>query len=291
MFDVLTAKKIWNDGADLQNWLIPDNAPPVACRNICSGGGKGGGTTTQQSTTTIPPEVLARYNAVNASAEQAASQPFTPYTGEFVAPVNSTQQGGVNTITNAAGTADPYYSAASGNLNTGLAAAQPYYGTATGQVASGLAGGTAGNYAAAGALGTALAGSQPYNASAGQSYSSAYSGAQPYNMGATGLALAGTQAVDPGALNIGQYMSPYTQSVINSTLALNDQQQAQQVEVRRAARLAVAGAQQLVFAADGAQPADGPPLGVRRFAGGPVQTEPRDGDRRLDAAARALSAG
>jgi len=224
-------KTIWNDGLPLENWLIPDDAPAVACRNICFGGSKGGGgggTTTQQSTTTIPPEVLARYNAVNARAETAAGAPFTPYGGEFVSPVNATQQGGIGNITGAAGTATPYYGAATNALNNGLAGAQPYFGTATGQVASGLAGGTAGNASATGALNSGLAGTQPYNASAGQNYAGAYAGAQPYNGAATGLALAGTQAVDPGALNIGQYMSPYTQSVINSTLGYTDQQQAQQ---------------------------------------------------------------
>lgn len=192
------------------------------------GGSKGGGTTTQSSTTTIPPEVLARYNAVNARAEAAASQPFTPYTGEFVAPVNQTQQGGIDTISGAAGSYQPYFNAATYNLNNGLAAAQPYYGLAGTQVASGYAGGTAGNSAATSALTGGLGAAQIGNMMAEENFKTAYNGAQPYNAGATGLALAGTQAVDPGALNIGQYMSPYTQSVINSTLALNDQKQAQE---------------------------------------------------------------
>ena len=48
------------------------------------GGGKGGSSST---TVSIPPEVLARYNAVNARAEDLANNtPYTPYTGEFVAP-------------------------------------------------------------------------------------------------------------------------------------------------------------------------------------------------------------
>jgi molybdenum-dependent DNA-binding transcriptional regulator ModE len=38
------------------------------------GGGGKGGTTTQ--TVQIPPEVMARYNAVNARAEDVAKQPF-----------------------------------------------------------------------------------------------------------------------------------------------------------------------------------------------------------------------
>ena len=191
------------------------------------GGSKGGGTTTQSSTTSIPPEVLARYNSVNAQAQAAAAQPFTPYTGEFVAPVNQTQQGGINNITNSNGTYQPYFDAATSNLNGGLAGSQPYYSTATGQVASGLAAGTAGNANATSSLTGGLGGADIYNTMAGGNYQTAYNGAQPYNGAATGLALAGTQAVNPGALNIGQYMSPYTQSVINSTLGYTDQKQAQ----------------------------------------------------------------
>ena len=191
------------------------------------GGSKGGGTTTQSSTTSIPPEVLARYNSVNAQAQAAAAQPFTPYGGEFVAPVNQTQQGGINNITNSNGTYQPYFDAATSNLNGGLAGSQPYYSTATGQVASGLAAGTAGNANATSSLTGGLGGADIYNTMAGGNYQTAYNGAQPYNGAATGLALAGTQAVNPGALNIGQYMSPYTQSVINSTLGYTDQKQAQ----------------------------------------------------------------
>lgn len=77
-------------------------------------GGKSG-TTTQQ--VTIPPEVMARYNAVNARAEDVAKQPFQQYgtTAEsFVAPLTPTQQAGIVNTNMAAGMAQPFYGAATG---------------------------------------------------------------------------------------------------------------------------------------------------------------------------------
>ena len=212
------------------------------------GGGKGGGGTTyNQQSTQIPPEVLARYNAVNAQAETAAQQPFQPYGGEFVAPVNQTQQGGIQNITNAAGTADPYFGAATGALNTGLGAAQPYYGTATGQVADAAASGAALNSQALGTLNSGLGAAQPFNAAAGNAYGGAYAGAQPYQAGATGLALAGTQAVDPNQLNINGFMSPYNDAVVQSTLGLVDQQQGRDLRSQRDQQIMSGG-----FGGDGA---------------------------------------
>lgn len=79
------------------------------------GGGGKGGTTTQS--VSIPPEVLARYNAVNARAEGVAARPFQQYgtTAEaFVAPLTSTQQAGIAGTNVAAGMAQPFYGAATG---------------------------------------------------------------------------------------------------------------------------------------------------------------------------------
>jgi hypothetical protein len=84
-------------------------------------GGKTG-TTTQQSSVSIPPEVLARYNSVNARAERTAEQPFTPYSGEFVAPLTGTQQAGISNINQAQGMATPYYNNAGQAMNTGYQA-------------------------------------------------------------------------------------------------------------------------------------------------------------------------
>jgi len=76
------------------------------------GGGGKGGTTTQ--TVSIPPEVLARYNAVNARAEGIADRPFQSYgtTPEaFVAPLTPTQQAGIAQTNMASGLAQPFYGA------------------------------------------------------------------------------------------------------------------------------------------------------------------------------------
>jgi Chaperone of endosialidase len=186
-------------------WHIHNS--PLAAQGARFGGGKGGGggTTYQQQTTTIPPDVLARYNSVNAQAQQAAQQPFQTYTGQFVAPINPVQQqaiGNIGDISNAYG---------------------PYYGGAT---ASTLAG------AAAGA---------PYFGAAGQNIAQAQAGAAPYQQLATQFGLAGTQAVNPQALQTGQYMSPYIQSVVNPTMASLYQQQQQQ-QSQLAGNLALQGA-------------------------------------------------
>ena len=74
--------------------------------------GGGGKSQTSTQSVTIPPEVLARYNAVNAKAEQTAQQPFQEYGGEFVAPLTPTQQAGIANTNTAANQAQPYYGAA-----------------------------------------------------------------------------------------------------------------------------------------------------------------------------------
>ena len=96
------------------------------------GGGKGGsgGTTYQTQQVQIPPEVLARYNAVNARAEQAASQPFQPYTGQFVAPINATQQQAIQQTADASTAYQPYFQAATAALGQGAGQAYPFFGAA-----------------------------------------------------------------------------------------------------------------------------------------------------------------
>lgn len=77
------------------------------------GGGKSSTTTSQVS---IPPEVLARYNAVNARAENVAATPFQPYQGQFVAGLTPTQQQGIAATSQASQQAQPYYGAATQQL-------------------------------------------------------------------------------------------------------------------------------------------------------------------------------
>ena len=139
--------------------------PPHGVITEYFGGGKGGSTTTTNNVTQIPPEVLARYNAVNARAETVAQAPYQAYSQDpnaFVAPLSQTQQAGIQ------------------NTNAMAGAAQPYYGAAT------------------------------------------------------GLAAQSTGSVNPSALNVGQYMNPYTQSVVNATQAAMNQQQGQQLSQQQA---------------------------------------------------------
>ena len=86
------------------------------------GGGKGG---TSTSTVSIPPEVLARYNAVNARAEEVAQKPFEAYTGEFVAPITEEQQQGISQTQKYSEAAQPYYARAAGMTEDAYNASQP----------------------------------------------------------------------------------------------------------------------------------------------------------------------
>jgi hypothetical protein len=86
------------------------------------GGGKGG---TSTSTVSIPPEVLARYNAVNARAEEVAKKPFEAYTGEFVAPITEEQQQGISQTQKYSEAAQPYYARAAGMTEDAYNASQP----------------------------------------------------------------------------------------------------------------------------------------------------------------------
>lgn len=85
----------------------------------------GGKTATTTQAVQIPPEVLARYNAVNAQAQAAAAQPFQAYGGQFVAPLTATQQAGIAATYGAAGAAEPYYQAAAGLTAAGAGPVMP----------------------------------------------------------------------------------------------------------------------------------------------------------------------
>ena len=71
-------------------------------------GGKGGGTST--TTQSIPKWVEDEYKYVVGKAKDIeANTSFTPYTGEFVAPLSTTQQAGIQNVNNAQGMALPAY--------------------------------------------------------------------------------------------------------------------------------------------------------------------------------------
>lgn len=71
-------------------------------------GGKGGGTST--TTQSIPKWVEDEYKYVVGKAKDIeANTSFTPYTGEFTAPLSTTQQAGIQNVNNAQGMALPAY--------------------------------------------------------------------------------------------------------------------------------------------------------------------------------------
>lgn len=158
----------------------------------------GGKTSTSTSQVKIPSEVLARYKAVNRYAEDVASQPFQQYATDpnaFVAPLTQTQQAGIQNVNMAQGMYAPYYQGATQSLLAAGQAAMPAYEAALQNVSAGLA------------------------------------GAQPYQELATGYGIAGARGVSPtelGSQQIQQYMSPYLQNVVGSTLANLRQQQEQE---------------------------------------------------------------
>ena len=88
----------------------------------------GGKTSTSSQTVSIPPEVLARYNAVNSRAEDAASHEFKQYSTDpnaFVAPLTESQQSGIKQTMDASGQAQPYYQAATGYALNSAQAVNP----------------------------------------------------------------------------------------------------------------------------------------------------------------------
>jgi len=75
----------------------------------------GGKTGTTTQSVQIPPEVMARYNAVNTRAESTAQQPFQQYSTDpssFVAQLNQQQQKGISNVNQYADAAQPAYQAA-----------------------------------------------------------------------------------------------------------------------------------------------------------------------------------
>ena len=188
-----------------------------------------GKTATSTSTVQVPPDVLARYDSVNAAAQNAASTPFQQYSSDpsaFVAPLTATQQAGIQNTNTAATQAQPYYSAATSNLLSAQGQALPLYGQATGDLLTAQSQASPYYGQASDALTSGANAGQYYYGQANGLVGSAYNGAQPYNGAATGLALAGSGAVNAGQIGenqINQFMNPYLGDVVNSTSALLNQ--------------------------------------------------------------------
>ena len=151
-------------------------------------------TSKSTQTVSIPPEVLARYNAVNTRAEAAANTPYQLYGGEFVAGLTDTQKAGMAGINAAANQAQPYYASATNYLQNAQSQTQPYF------------------------------------TNAGQAYGAGLEQGQGYLGAATNAAQQGGQNIYASDLNaeaINKYMSPYLQNVLQGTAGLLNQQNQQ----------------------------------------------------------------
>lgn len=83
----------------------------------------GGKTATSTSQTTIPPEVLARYNAVNTMAQNAASKPYQSFgtqASDYIAQMNQQQNTGIAGVNAAAGSYKPYLDSATSATQAGM---------------------------------------------------------------------------------------------------------------------------------------------------------------------------
>ena len=85
----------------------------------------GGKTTSTTQSVQIPKEVMDRYNAVNARAEEAAKQPYQAYGGQFVAGLTGQQRAGMQGVDAAAGIAQPYYKSAADMTREGSQSVGP----------------------------------------------------------------------------------------------------------------------------------------------------------------------
>jgi hypothetical protein len=196
--------------------------------------GGGGKSSTSTQSVSIPPEVLARYNAVNARAENVAQQPFQQYGGEFVAPLTPTQTAGIESTSAASQLAQPYYGAATQGLLGAQQGGANYIGAATNQLGSAQQTGQALGAAAGQQYAQASGVATPYYQAATQGTQNAVAGAQPYQQAATMAALAGARGVGPGRLETDRYMNPYVGNVVNATQAALGQQFGQQQSQQQA---------------------------------------------------------
>ncbi len=83
----------------------------------------GGKKSTSTSSVSIPPEVLARYNAVNARAQTAAETPYEAFgktASDYVAQMNAQQGAGISDINTTAGSYQPYMTQATQATQAGM---------------------------------------------------------------------------------------------------------------------------------------------------------------------------
>jgi len=192
------------------------------------GGGKGGSSTQSVS---VPPEVLARYNAVNARAENVAQTPFTPYSSSpeaFVAPLSSSQQAGIGNINALQGSANQAVQQGQNLQGQGIDTARTGQGQANAIDQAALQGisqaqqqGTAYNQAAGQNIGQAMSSASPYMQQMAGLTQAGLGQGQQYLGGATGLT---QQAIQMGQQYANQ-AQPYYTGALQAAQPLNQQAQ------------------------------------------------------------------
>lgn len=178
------------------------------------GGGKGA---SSSQTVSIPPEVLARYNAVNARAENVAQTPFTPYSTSpeaFVAPLTASQQAGIANINAQQGAANEAVGTGQGLQMQGIDTAQRAQAESRGIDLAALQGisqaqqqGTAYNQAAGKNIFNAMGSAAPYMQGMAALTQAGLGQGQQYLGGATGLT---RQAIETGQRYANQAQPFYT---------------------------------------------------------------------------------
>lgn len=222
-----------------------------------------------------PPQFMAAYNNILNSAQGIAQQPLQQYSGDIVAGLSPDQQAAIQKIQDTQGIADPFFNQASdfygqGAQQVGTNATQ--IARRAGQQANGIAGqaGAGATNAAGQGINMATSGAQ---GGADLATQGAQQGAAAAQQGAGINAMQAKQAANTdvwGQLptfqsGINQYMSPYTQQVVNATQAQFDNQNAQDDE-RLKGNIVSAGA----WGGDRAGVAQGIAAGQRALAQAPV---------------------
>ena len=162
--------------------------------------GKGGSNTSTSTTTNSNPAYTQAYLATLGRANDVSNTPYQAYTGEGVANYNASQQQAQNEVTNAQGAAQPYINSANNYYTQGAAPSQIQ--RVNGQALGNLETGGVGLSNAA----TQTFGNVPK-----------YDPGQAFNPNQI-------QQYNAGSIN--QYMSPYTQQVVDATQKQMNQQNA-----------------------------------------------------------------
>jgi hypothetical protein len=205
-----------------------------------------GSQTTTTSSAASPEAQSILSNVVGGAQNTATANPYVPYTGQIAAPQNTQETAAESEIANAGGIAAPAYAEGTGLLNAGAGTIAAGAGTiASGVGALNSASGIIGQ--GVGALGSA---SGAYGADAA-------------------LTNAGAGAVNPtqfSAAGVNEFMSPYTQDVVNSTEAQFNNQNA--IQANQLTGSAILGGN--AFGGDRAGVAQGVLAGQQQTAEAPV---------------------